>query len=93
MYVHSFLGGFQGDFSKYFCGMFGKSFSILSEIRVEAKFVVDLSILRHDGGGTQYTFLEAIHNNCALILHRKWIEGAMLNLSTATLKKATTALQ
>jgi hypothetical protein len=75
VYVHSFLGGFQGDFSKYFCGMFEKSFSTLSEILAEAKFVVDLSILKHDGGGTQYTFLEAIHNDCALILHRKWIEG------------------
>jgi hypothetical protein len=75
VYVYSFLGGFQGDFSKYFCGMFEKSFSTLSEILAEAKFVVDLSILKHDGGGTQYTFLEAIHNDCALILHRKWIEG------------------
>lgn len=75
VYVHSILGGFQGDFSKYFCGMFDKSFSTLSEILAEAKFVVDLSILKHDGGGTQYTFLEAIHNDCALILHRKWIEG------------------
>jgi glycosyltransferase involved in cell wall biosynthesis len=75
VYVHSFLGGFQGDFSKYFCGIFGKSFSILSEILAEAKFVVDLSVLKNDGGGTQYTFLEAIHNDCALILHRKWIEG------------------
>ena len=55
--------------------MFDKSFSTLSEILAEAKFVVDLSILKHDGGGTQYTFLEAIHNDCALILHRKWIEG------------------
>jgi hypothetical protein len=75
VYVHSFLGGFQGDFSKYFCGIFEKSFSTLSEILADAKFVVDLSILKHDGGGTQYTFLEAIYNDCALILHRKWIEG------------------
>jgi hypothetical protein len=75
VYVHSFLGGFQGDFNKYFYGTFEKSFSTLSEILAEAKFVVDLSILKHDGGGTQYTFLEAIHNDCALILHRKWIEG------------------
>jgi hypothetical protein len=76
MYVHLFLGGFRGDFSKYFCGMFDKSFSILSEILAEAKYIVDLSRLKHDGGGTQYTFLEAIHNDCALILHRKWIEGS-----------------
>jgi hypothetical protein len=75
VYVHSFLGGFQGDFNKYFCGIFKKSFSTLSEMLAGAKFVVDLSILKHEGGGTQYTFLEAIHNDCALILHRKWIEG------------------
>ncbi len=75
VYVHSYLGGFQGDFNKYFYGTFEKSFSTLSEILAETKFVVDLSILKHDGGGTQYTFLEAIHNDCALILHRKWIEG------------------
>ena len=78
VYVYTFLGGFQGDFSKYFRGTFGKSFSILSEILAGAKFVVDLSVLKHDGGGTQYTFLEAIHNGCALILHRKWIEGNYL---------------
>ncbi|HEU4822978.1 MAG TPA: hypothetical protein VFS97_06095 [Nitrososphaeraceae archaeon] len=76
VYVHSFLGGFQGDFGKYFYGIFDKSFSTLSEILAEAKFVVDLSVLKHDGGGTQYSFLEAIHNDCALILHRKWIEGS-----------------
>lgn len=75
MYVHLFLGGLNGDFSRYYCGKFDKSFSTLSEILANAKFVVDLSSLKHDGGGTQYTFLEAIHNGCGLILHRKWLEG------------------
>jgi hypothetical protein len=59
--------------------MFQKSFSALTDILSQAKFVVDLSILKHDGGGTQYTFLEAIHNKCALILHRKWLENKDLN--------------
>lgn len=40
--------------------------------------MVDLSVLTHDGGGTQYTFLEAIHNGCALILHRRWLENSDL---------------
>jgi hypothetical protein len=35
---------------------------------------VDLSVLKNDGGGTQYTFLEAIHNGCAIIVNRKWLE-------------------
>src|SRR5215469_15847091 len=28
MYVHLFLGGYDGDFNKYYCGIFDKSFSI-----------------------------------------------------------------
>ena len=75
MYVHLFLGGYNGDFNKYYYGIFDKSFSTLSNILDGVKFVVDLSVLKHDGGGTQYTFLEAIHNDCALILHRNWIEN------------------
>ena len=75
MYVHLFLGGYNGDFNKYYYGIFDKSFSALSNLLAGVKFVVDLSVLKQDGGGTQYTFLEAIHNDCALILHRKWIEN------------------
>jgi len=74
MYVHLFLGGYNGDFNNYYCGIFDKSFSAISNLLAGVKFVVDLSVLKQDGGGTQYTFLEAIHNDCALILHRKWIE-------------------
>jgi hypothetical protein len=79
MYVHLYLGGYNGDFSRYYYGMFDKSFSALSSILAQAKFVVDLTVLKHDGGGTQYTFLEAIHNGCALILHRKWLENEYVN--------------
>ena len=32
-----------------------------------------MSIIKEDGGGTQYTFLEAIYHNCVLILHNEWI--------------------
>ena len=33
-----------------------------------------MSIIKGDGGGTQYTFLEAIHHDCALILHKEWVD-------------------
>jgi hypothetical protein len=75
IYVYRYLGGKNGDFNKFYYGRFERSFSSLSSIIAEAKFVVDLSVVKHDGGGTQYTFLEAIHNGCALILHRRWLEG------------------
>lgn len=74
MYVYRHLGGDKGDFKKYYYGKFDRSFTSLSYIISQTKFVVDLSLVKHDGGGTQYTFLEAIHNDCALILHRKWIK-------------------
>jgi glycosyltransferase involved in cell wall biosynthesis len=61
------------NFSKYYQGIFKKSFNQVSNILRKSKFMVDLSELPHDGGGTQYTFLEAIYNNCAIILNRKWI--------------------
>ena len=37
-------------------------------------FMIDLSVIANDGGGTQYTFLEAIYNDCVLILHNDWIK-------------------
>ena len=36
--------------------------------------MIDLSFLPNDGGGTQYTFLNAIYHNCTIILNRQWIE-------------------
>lgn len=87
IYIHCNLGGENGEFSKYYYGVFEKSFSTLTNILSEAKFVVDLSVLKHDGGGTQYTFLEAIHNRCALILHRKWLENTDLQPSFCDFKE------
>jgi glycosyltransferase involved in cell wall biosynthesis len=62
------------DFYKYYQGTFEKSFSQVSNILNNSKFLVDLSVIPSDGGGTQYTFLEAIYNNTPIILNRKWIE-------------------
>jgi hypothetical protein len=64
----------SNDFKKYYHGKFVKSFSAISQILSKHKFVVDLSVIKNDGGGTQYTFLEAIHNGCALILNKRWLE-------------------
>ena len=34
-----------------------------------------MSAIKGDGGGSQYTFLEAIYQDCALVLNSKWVEG------------------
>jgi len=62
-------------FQKYYKGGFEKSFEQLSDILKDAKYVVDMSVIKHDGGGSQYTFLEAMYQDCALILNRRWVEG------------------
>jgi hypothetical protein len=72
-YVQSELG--PGDFLGYYNGKFESSFTRVAQILDSRRFVVDMSVQQNDGGGTQYTFLEAIYHDCALILHRKWIEG------------------
>jgi hypothetical protein len=73
-YVNDELGG-KEEFRKYYCGTFPKSFEGISNVLNGTKFVIDLSTINDDGGGTQYTFLEAIHHGAALVINRKWIEN------------------
>ena len=40
----------------------------------KSRFTFDLSKIKNDGGGTQYTFLEAIYQDCALVLHKEWVD-------------------
>lgn len=45
----------------------------------QARFMVDLSAIKGDGGGTQYTFLEAIDGGAICVLNSAWIlpDGVM----------------
>ena len=40
--------------------------------------MIDMSTIKEDGGGTQYTFLEAIYHDCVLILNNNWISKGNL---------------
>lgn len=40
-----------------------------------ANYCVDMSAIAGDGGGTQYTFLEAWDAGACLVLHEKWFNG------------------
>ena len=79
------------NFKQYNHGKIKKSFSAISKILSKAKFMVDLSIIQHDGGGTQYTFLETIHNKVALIITENGLKMLIQNIET--LKKAIIAMQ
>lgn len=37
-------------------------------------WIVDMTMIPNDGGGTQYTFFEAWHAGCGLILHPDWFQ-------------------
>ena len=63
------------NFHKYYKGTFEKTFDALNAILKDAKWVVDMSVIKDDGGGSQYTFLEAIHQGCALVINSRWVEG------------------
>ena len=63
-------------FKKYYKGPFEKSFEDLDDILADAKFVVDMSVIKNDGGGSQYTFLEAMYQGCALVINAKWVTGS-----------------
>lgn len=74
VYVNDKLGGLS-SFKQNYYGTFDKSFKAISSTLSKAKFVIDLSVLKDDGGGSQYTFLEAIYHNAVLIINRKWIDS------------------
>ena len=65
----------EDDPTSNYCGRFGKSFSDISDILSKSKVVIDMSAISLDGGGTQYSFLEAIYHDCLLILNKKWVDG------------------
>lgn len=73
-YVNNELGGDE-TFKRFYHGTFPKSFKAISNILNGVKFVIDLSTIHNDGGGTQYSFLEAIYHGAALVINRKWIEN------------------
>jgi hypothetical protein len=69
------------NFPEYWKGKYDKTLPMSYEDRDmlnNCKYVVDMSIIKNDGGGTQYTFLEAIYQNCILILHKEWVEKGEL---------------
>lgn len=65
----------QLQFDEYYKGLYSKDIKDISKLYAETKFLVDMSTIKNDGGGTQYTFLEAEYHNCSLILHKNWCDN------------------
>jgi hypothetical protein len=73
IYTHHKLKGL--GFEERYKGQFKKSFVELDEILGKKQFAIDLSTIRNDGGGSQYSFLEAMYERCCIVLHKKWLVG------------------
>jgi hypothetical protein len=79
IYVHHKLKELNID--EYWKGKFPKKLSPTyndCSILKDCKYMIDLSTIKNDGGGTQYTFLEAIYHDTILILNNDWIEKGNL---------------
>jgi hypothetical protein len=72
IYVHHKLKhlGFDNKYK----GQFKKSFEEVNRLLKDKKFAIDLSTIKDDGGGSQYSFLEAMYHGCCLVLHKKWLD-------------------
>ena len=78
LYVYHKLSKMEDiNFKKHYKGKFSKTFDALIELLGNTKFVVDMSAINKDGGGSQYTFLEAIYMDCVLVLNKKWVNGVV----------------
>lgn len=54
---------------------YSREFDSAVELCREATFMCDMSAIKGDGGGTQYTFLEAWDAGSIIVINRAWIEG------------------
>ena len=72
LYVYRKLGE---TLVPYYKGAFKKDFEELDKILSSYKFMIDMSAIKGDGAGSQYTFLEAIYQGNILILSKSWTNG------------------
>jgi len=64
----------QYNFRQYYKGPYSRDMKEVSRLYNSTRNLVDMSVIKNDGGGTQYTFLEAEYHGCGLILHRGWTD-------------------
>lgn len=72
VYAHHTLDVKHPHWRRYYCGAFPREFGTAVKMAGQRRFLVDMSIIPNDGGGTQYTFLEAWNAGCAVVLNEHW---------------------
>jgi hypothetical protein len=77
MYTHHKLEPLDPDWERNYRGGWSPKATLHHPVKIAqtARAVVDLSVIKGDGGGTQYTFLEAFDAQKPLIIHSAWLTG------------------
>jgi hypothetical protein len=79
VYAHFKLNDIAPNWKDNYYGTFtADDLWAAAHIATNYERVVDMSIIKKDGGGTQYTFLEAANANTHLILHTEWQPTGLL---------------
>lgn len=63
----------QGSTSDTNPRVFARELGVAAELAAESMAMVDMSVIKNDGGGTQYSFLEAMDGGAVCIIHEKWV--------------------
>lgn len=75
-YAHFKLDIHYPDWRKWYIGPMAKDdLWAGARMAAQARYVVDLSRIPHEGGGTQYTTLEAWDAGARVILSKDWLTG------------------
>lgn len=69
---HKITPRFPNWRTNYYFGRFKTGDAV--RLAAHARYVVDLTEIKADGGGTQYTFLEAFNAGAVLIVNSNWID-------------------
>lgn len=72
-YCDDYLDKRHPDWRRWYKGVIENKVHAVTKILSRYQYAVDLSMLTMDGGGTQYSFLEAWDAGCMLIVHKMWI--------------------
>lgn len=76
LYTHHKLDAVDPDWRDYYAGPMARvDLWAGTRLASRATWVVDLSVIKGDGGGTQYTFLEALDGGARLVVHDRWFTG------------------
>ena len=73
MYAHHVLDKVDRDWRVNYHGDFEPTAWAAVLLYSRHQLAFDLTVIKGDGDGTQYSFLEAIDAGCVLVLHKEWI--------------------